>query len=359
MATQHPRVMASATDALEGMLDSLIGYAGLALRNAIASTVLECKHYRKMPHEPDFMAALMLRGVAEFAPRWVEHFQQTGHELSILSVFCHQRPIVKWPASPKGCELGDLLVMVRHHEPARTCQSALLLQAKCIQPDWNHSGEPQLELYRSWPAFRYASPLRHEERDVLPKSVHGGAEYLVLFGPPFACDDYFQRRRPRPLQWPQELWRAPLWVMPPADLGHSPRHLPIVLAEMLTLSAGRVIVPRGKDDAWSEVIWDILDMSLEKVFDRQRSGVMARPRVAQHGRASNAVAQLEALTVGWKSPSASMSLITGSGSRSAQQAASLFVSRAVPPEGPLPEGPAEEEFGMSLLLIEVGAGNEP
>jgi len=104
--------------------------------------------------------------------------------LSVTGVYCHQRPIVDIGES-KSPEIGDLLLVYRERNNGIDRLNSLLLQAKTSNKQTlqvSSSERHQLKLYEQWPKFTYcrAGKLNGTTRDILPKTINDGSQYLLI-----------------------------------------------------------------------------------------------------------------------------------------------------------------------------------
>lgn len=84
---------------------SIISEINEALNKAVGEVASIMKPGRRM-QEPDYTAAITL-----CLPSRLE--QILGPKVKVGGCFVHQNPIVRFDSQPKGCELGDLLVLCR------------------------------------------------------------------------------------------------------------------------------------------------------------------------------------------------------------------------------------------------------
>ena len=120
------------TDALWRNRGALIRTFHTATIHGMVTTWDRCSNLRTVPHEPDFVAGFVLQSTPLIHHALVSLLSQFKAEVSMVSVFCHQKPEVRFDSDPPGsCELGDML-MVYVHTPrlGPTRRNALLLQAK-------------------------------------------------------------------------------------------------------------------------------------------------------------------------------------------------------------------------------------
>jgi hypothetical protein len=159
-----------------------------AIVHGMNSTWMRCTKLGTKPQEPDFVAGLVLDSIPSICKSLNNALSQHGFSVSVSSVFCHQTPKVNFSHNfPSGkCELGDIL-FVHIHRPQKgpVRRNALLFQAKksSKQPYLIPTREQhQLYLYENWPDFVYhrSGGLTGKNRSVFPKSLHSGAQYLLI-----------------------------------------------------------------------------------------------------------------------------------------------------------------------------------
>lgn len=141
------------------------------------------------PQEPDYIATLSTR-----FPKNLFHILSTcfpKRVFSVTGVYCHQKPIVRIDPK-KNPELGDLLlVYIDRDKNNNILMNSLLLQAKVsdvLEKRVSKKEQHQLELYRQWPPFTYqnrADYLNGQERNIVPKTINDGAQYLMIDDNPF------------------------------------------------------------------------------------------------------------------------------------------------------------------------------
>lgn len=177
--------------------------------------------------------------------------------------FIHNSPKIRFcddTIAKKGAELGDLLIVYKEEcKDGSKLYNALLLQAKKI--DYAKTidkrfcsralGNPtQLILYTKWPAFSYTQPasLRKKTRDIYPKTIHNGAQYLLI----------------NPYQTITEFWCATANTELCASVS-----LASQIISLIEFQSGDtfVINPPAKMDDWSSMIVDLLYMTRDSVFN--------------------------------------------------------------------------------------------
>lgn len=238
---------------------------------------------KKPPEEPDIVAHLVHEGTKILQTGWEQLLTPGGIQISILGVYCHQTPKVKFnPMNKTCCELGDLLLYHVHTDSGgRVSRNSLLLQAKMASHHRHQiqkGEEDQLSLYSYWPEFEYVShPLKPQTREVLPNMAHRGAQYLLLDKrPPW---DY-----PPPIRWTEACpLQLPFLFYPrlttasvcmPDSLLQAHTSFERELVDFLVGRSGRGITNRShaKRDGWSQVVWDLIQVGLGKTFNRKHSG---------------------------------------------------------------------------------------
>lgn len=170
----------------------------IALKHCIECEL--CSLMRKIqaktttPQEPDYIAELSLTFPHSLARVLKQFFPK--HRLSVTGVFCHQKPLAliaednPYNFLNKNImpELGDLLIVyLESINASERIINSLLLQAKKLSsfniPKRVPEGEKhQLLLYTKWPEFEYrrAGKLNGNKRNIYPKAIHSGAEYLLI-----------------------------------------------------------------------------------------------------------------------------------------------------------------------------------
>lgn len=292
------------------------------------------------PHEPDYIAGLVLEGTRDLAAAWAPLL--APYQVSLTGVFCHQSPMVRF--NNMGCELGDLLWVHEHTDAAgTTSRNALLLQAKKTS-DLPHpvpaQDAIQFELYEQWPRFEYRHrPLAPDSRQVTPMLAHSGAQYLVI------SEDAGRQF------WPPAVVCS---VTDPLNAWHS---LGGALAMFLAGGTGRSFVDRaaaqGTDD-WDAVVWDLLRTSAHKVFNRRRARYVNEPR-----QVVAYLASLDGLLLSTGVPSRLLSAAMGDEYAGALGEVEPFdglepyeVNPPVPPE----ERMDDDDGGVSVLIFETREG---
>lgn len=227
------------------------------------------------PQEPDYVAALSTLFVKEFY-RILRNFFP-DHFFSVTGVFCHQKPIVDIK-SKKMPELGDIL-FVYMDKDEMICNS-LLLQAKMLsKPPLKSplkipkSEKHQLELYKSWPQFTYlrAGRLNGRQRNILPKTIHNGAQYLLISRSPFSYN----------LGRGYEMFQMGCAI--PGDTLYINDSLSGELVNFLKFKSGRTFDydKHSTEDGWSRMIWDLLEIAASKYATRINFNPSSFPRLRE------------------------------------------------------------------------------
>lgn len=171
VATQHSHILHAAFEA--------------AIRHSMMMAYARSAKESRLPHEPDFVAALVLDGSPIIGKYLNTICTAAGGSAKLSGIYCHGKPEIEY--SGTGCELGDVLFAHFHTDAVgQTSSNALLLQAKMstsLRYPVPTKEQHQLNLYLSWPQFSYkrTSPLLNgQRRDVNPKLPHHGAKYLLI-----------------------------------------------------------------------------------------------------------------------------------------------------------------------------------
>lgn len=238
-----------------------------ALLDTVVWITKKCK-----PQEPDYVAALSTKFVNDFFNILVAVFP--NYDFSVLGVYCHQKPIVDIKLTEKP-ELGDILfVYVDRKRNGKMIMNSLLLQAKisnspCLRI---HQRERhQLELYKHWPQFTYyrAGNLNGEKRNILPKTINDGAQYLLIDDNPFTNGNYFGKGM------------FPMGCAIPDDTLYLNDSLSNELINLLKFKSGRTFDndPYSTEDGWSKMIWDLLQIAACKYSKRKNAHLDSFPRI--------------------------------------------------------------------------------
>jgi len=243
-----------------------------AIVHGILDTWKRCSQHGSTPDEPDFVAGLVLESTPILYKALSSIFQQYGLYFSLTVVFCHQTPKVHFSGMTKtSCELGDILMIHVHtNRTGAVTRNALLYQAKISssQPHKISSAEiDQLILYTGWPDFEYyhSPPLSGQRRSVNPKLPHTGAQYMLI--------------DKRPPNDPQSGLTGmpntyPIGSCMPDKYLYDHNHLAAELFDFFLFRSGRAFADRSLAsavDGWSEVVWDLLSVGLQKAFNRKKS----------------------------------------------------------------------------------------
>ena len=186
-----------------------------------------------------------------------------GHTIGAGGAFIHQKPLahfVRIPC-PKSPEIGDLLLVCREARASGTVYNALILQAKCVKNPLDatvaKSDEHQFVLYSEWPEFEYrrAGILDGQRRDVLPKTITQGAQYLLI--DKNAPEDMLTATVDRSLKGSKLFARS--------------------MASVLSFDLGRTF-DAYPVDGWSRMIVDLLWLTANTVFNRRNAGFFNEKR---------------------------------------------------------------------------------
>lgn len=198
---------------------------------------------------------------------------------SLFGVFCHQTPRVRYPGITKSyTEIGDLLLVHAHRKRSGAfLRNALLYQAKMSSRQPYHVPQAerhQLTLYTDWPEFEYynSPPLSGQRRAITPNAPHTGAQYLLI-------DDRLPSDPRSGFQLSDDTY--PIGSCMADSYLHDHNHLAGEMVDFLLGRSGRPFAGEPKrpaSDGWSQLIWDLITVSLGKAFNRRRSGWENVPR---------------------------------------------------------------------------------
>lgn len=246
----------------------------LLIEKALLDTVVwitgRCK-----PQEPDYIAALSTKFMKDFFNILVAVFPD--YDFSVSGVYCHQKPIVDINMSKKA-ELGDILFVYADRKlNGERSLNSLLLQAKVSNHPWlrvHPSEMHQLELYRSWPKFTYyrAGYLNGKTRNVLPKTINDGAQYLLIDNNPLTNGIYAGEGM------------FPMGCAVPDDTLYINNSLSEELINLLKFKSGRTfdVDPYKTEDDWSKMIWDLLRIAAFKLSKRNNAKIGSFSRSSEY-----------------------------------------------------------------------------
>ncbi len=210
--------------------------------------------------EPDYVATLVsvLPGFIRNALTQI----LPGRTIRSGSAFIHQKPLAHFLNRPvmSAPELGDLLIVCREKRSSKAVYNAMLLQAKRTNGHllMRIPNDHQYVLYSEWPGFEYkrAGVLNGKRRNILPKTITQGAQYLLIAG-----------------REPVELFTATVdRPLNGSTLFSS------TLAAILSFDAGRTFQASYPHDDWSQMILDLLRLTASSVFTRRNSGQVRKKR---------------------------------------------------------------------------------
>lgn len=246
------------------------------IEKALLDTMIWISSQAK-PQEPDYVAALSTKFVKDFFNILVLVFP--NYDFSVSSVFCHQKPIVDAGLDKKP-ELGDILfVYVDRKQNGAKILNSLLLQAKismspCLKI--HQSERHQLELYKRWPEFTYcrAGYLNGKKRNIFPKTINDGAQYLLIDNNPLTNGICFTNGM------------FPMGCAVPDDVLCINDSLSRELINLLKFKSGRTFDshPCYTEDDWSKMIWDLLRIVASKYTKRKNSQLNSFSRSNEFNR---------------------------------------------------------------------------
>lgn len=169
----------------------------------------------------------------------------------------------------KDPEIGDLLIVYKKIHGAEVVYNALLLQAKKLNGNTDsiyhhkigYNDMHQLFLYTHWPKFIYrkANNLNGRKRSVIPKAITAGAQYLLI---------------------DRNAVCTPFWCAMPNDILVASKCLASQLVDFVEFQTGRTFVKCAPRDSWSQMIWDLLKISFQSVFNKSKYGYVKASRAS-------------------------------------------------------------------------------
>lgn len=238
------------------------------LHNAIEATTIGLHQTQ----EPDYIASLVTKlpnDLIQILGRYIPNIQ-----FNVGGCFIHQKPIVRF-TSPQYIgyakpELGDLLIVYKETKNNADRYNAILLQAKKTNNICNthirHQDQHQYTLYTEWPKFEYhrAGRLNGISRSISPKTITPGAQYLLI------DEQHNAGHRHYP---------ATFWCAKADNPLEASNCLATTVLQLIEFQTGRPFVAKSRNiDHWSQMIWDLLDLSTNSAFNRRRNGFRNCPR---------------------------------------------------------------------------------
>ena len=220
------------------------------------------------PQEPDYVAQLVqglpndiFNSLSTYAP---------SYQYAISGMFCHQKPLADIGAGKKP-ELGDiLLVYVEENKYSVKKCNALLMQAKKSTKVKYYvpvAEAHQLKLYEEWPTFTLsrAGIYNGKTIDVRPKTLHTGAQYLLLQSP------YNDEKKVGCAYPDKELFFE--------------KKLSEQIIDLMKFFTGRTfqLGDAGTGDDWSRLIMYLIDLGGGATFTRRNSGIANGGRLVTAG----------------------------------------------------------------------------
>lgn len=210
------------------------------------------------PQEPDYIAALTCNFPNALKKILTNNI--TNLDFRVCGCFIHQKPLAEFIDSKfsdmPSPEIGDLLIVYKEIDGKDEIYNALLLQAKVIKSNSAKTADAlhQLVLYTQWPHFKYkrAGHLNGEKRDIYPKTIHSGAQYLLI----------------------NNVTGKPLFGCATANKS---LNVSLSLAEQLIrlieFQVGDTFVSKTEPviDDWSKMVWDLLEISKDSIFNRRKA----------------------------------------------------------------------------------------
>lgn len=214
--------------------------------------------------EPDYVAALTTIFVKDFFDILNNIFP--NYDFSVSGVFCHQKPIVNINLN-KNLELGDILFVYKDkNKNGEVKLNSLLLQAKVNKSnnDWlvvDKNDLHQLELYKKWPKFKYhrAGSLNARQRNIFPKSINDGAQYLIINEKPLKCKSSLICEDKLRCECCCGIKQFSMYCAVPDNILYCNESLSNELINLLKFKSGRTFDESSENtDDWSKMIRDLL-----------------------------------------------------------------------------------------------------
>lgn len=234
----------------------------LAIHQAIEKSIKNISS----PQEADYIAMLINNLPKELSIILNQYIPTLNFRVG--GCFIHQKPLAKFcdpTLHKKNPEIGDLLIVYKEASQTITHYNALLLQAKKTNNIYHtiisSEDKHQLLLYTQWPMFEYkrAGNLNGHIRSIHPKTITPGAQYLLI-----------DERHTTPYTF---------WCAKAEDILVASNTLAHQIINLINFQTGKPFVSRAKGmDHWSQMIWDLLNITEDSCFNRKNAGFHKSPR---------------------------------------------------------------------------------
>ncbi len=240
-----------------------------SLVSSVDFVVNKCHKLGNKPQEPDFVASLTLK----FTPGLFNALKTVfpKYKFSVTGVFCHQKPLVDIGLT-KSPEIGDILFAYIHTDYTGCRRfNSLLFQAKISNnpiTTVTKVDQHQLRLYEGWPIFSYkrAGTLNGIKRDIQPKTINDGAQYLLIDDHPVYGLSGVNGTFPMGCAIPSKK------LVLNSDLTDE-------IIDFIKFKSGRTFEETSTtSDDWTRMIWDILNVTKAKASRRKNAGITNLPR---------------------------------------------------------------------------------
>ena len=194
-----------------------------------------------------------VRALTQSLPKFIQDAANNAYGKGYIKVgaaFIHQKPIARFfnKRFKKAPELGDILIVCRDKQKSLKRYNSVLFQAKMSNKPEKYnirkSELHQYRLYSQWPRFKYerAGTLDGQTRDILPKSVTQGANYLTLY-----------KRDP-----------SIIFTAPTCNPLRASSCFSVFLGSFIHFGCGRTFdIDVNTNDEWSRMIMDLLMVSFQ------------------------------------------------------------------------------------------------
>lgn len=242
------------------------------LQVEIMDALKQCIKGLTNPDEPAYIAALVNQLPSHLEAILNHTFPTLNFKVG--GCFLHQKPIAEFCEKKslgykKDPEIGDLLIVYKKIRGTEVTYNALLLQAKKLNGNTDsiyhhkigYNDKHQLFLYTHWPKFIYrrANNLNGKKRSVIPKTITAGAQYLLI---------------------DKNAVCTPFWCAMPNNILVASKCLASQLVDFIEFQTGRTFVKSAPKDSWSQMIWDLLKISFQSVFNKPKYGYVKASRAS-------------------------------------------------------------------------------
>lgn len=249
-------------------------HVNYVLLDAVNSVKKDVQAYNNDMEEQDYLTAIVTKFPLMMTNMW--------GDVKYGGCFVHKSPQVSFTDGGR-CEAGDLLVLCREKIDEEVRYNAALFQLKTTHnaqfiPTTDRE-KIQYRFYTEWPEFTIVGkPYSAEVRNIEPKTVSPGAQYMIINDPDDKVQEYWYVKRffYHPCTFTHTIPESLMRSMAGLSFGR-------FLWDFIHWQNGRPIDPDKdkKDDAWSHFIWDMIKKTEQVMIRNINAGITQKDKIAK------------------------------------------------------------------------------